>query len=215
MPLHIERDVPCPLRDGTVLRADVFRPEGPGPFPVVLMRTPYDKAQMALPPERLCAAGYAVVRQDTRGRFASEGHFEPFRADAADGYDAVAWAAAQPWSDGRVALAGPSYLGFTQWAAARAAPSRLVTLMPDITSGDPYAGFAYSGGAFQLHFLQCWALNLAADLAARRGGAVPEIDQFAQLRLTQMRLNPVGGPEALAAAAATHAFVLRESAYLP
>src|SRR5581483_12305355 len=69
-PMYIERDVPCRLRDGTVLRSDVFRPEGAGRCPVVLLRTPYDKARMALPPERLCAAGYAVVRQDTRGRYA-------------------------------------------------------------------------------------------------------------------------------------------------
>src|SRR5438309_7652660 len=110
----VERDVPCPMRDGTVLRGDVFRPEGAGPFPVVLFRTPYDKGQMALPPERLCGAGYAVVRQDTRGRFDSEGHFEPFLDEVQDGYDAVEWAAAQPWSDGRVATAGPSYLGVTQ-----------------------------------------------------------------------------------------------------
>src|SRR5437868_14627392 len=101
-------------RDGTRLRADLWRPaDAAGPLPALLSRTPYDKAQAVRDPlidlPRLVRAGYAVVVQDVRGRCASDGAFEPFRHEAADGADAVAWVAAQPWCDGRVGMFGASY----------------------------------------------------------------------------------------------------------
>ncbi|MGB6561857.1 MAG: CocE/NonD family hydrolase [Candidatus Binataceae bacterium] len=104
----VEKDQMMRTRDGVCLRADVYRPDAPGRFPVLLVRTPYDKgAGMALtekdyfPPR-----GYVVVVQDTRGRHSSEGDFHPFVHEARDGYDAVEWAAALPCSDGRVSRSG-------------------------------------------------------------------------------------------------------------
>ena len=123
MRLIIDRDVPVEMRDGTVLRADVYRPESDAPWPVLLQRTPYDKnvpriSALLLNPIRAASAGYAVVVQDVRGRFASDGDFYTFRHEPDDGYDTIAWAAAQPWSTGKVGMFGLSYVGATQWLAA-------------------------------------------------------------------------------------------------
>ena len=97
MRLIIDRDVPVEMRDGTVLRADVYRPESDAPWPVLLQRTPYDKnvpriSALLLNPVRAASAGYAVVVQDVRGRFASDGDFYTFRHEPDDGYDTIAWA---------------------------------------------------------------------------------------------------------------------------
>ncbi len=92
--LKIETNVTVPMRDGTILYADLYRPEGPGPYPVLLQRTPYDKTMplsfTMLDPLRAAKRGYAVVLQDTRGRYTSEGEFYAFRDDMNDGYDTVA-----------------------------------------------------------------------------------------------------------------------------
>ena len=100
-----EHDVAVPMRDGVVLRADVWRPRGAGPFPVLVYRTPYGKdaavagyAIFARAVER----GYAIVAQDVRGRYASGGEFSPYRTEGRDGFDTIEWAAAQPWSNGAV-----------------------------------------------------------------------------------------------------------------
>src|SRR3954471_7738130 len=105
-----ERDVAVPMRDGTMLRANVFRPAEGGPFPVLVMRTPYGKPPKA--DERLVKAGFIVVTQDTRGRYASDGQYESFvreeTHDGADGYDTVEWAARLPNSTGKVGMFGTS-----------------------------------------------------------------------------------------------------------
>jgi putative CocE/NonD family hydrolase len=164
----VEKDIPIPLRDGVTTYADVYRPlEGP-PAPVVLVRTPYDKevsmsAVGVLPAWlKLAERGYAVVVQDVRGRFSSEGVFYPFANEGADGADSVAWAAAQPWSDGRVGILGASYFGATALLAAREAPSALRCIVPIITADDYHAGWAYQGGAFELGFMGTWGAGLAA-----------------------------------------------------
>jgi putative CocE/NonD family hydrolase len=123
MRLLIDRNVPVEMRDGTVLRADVYRPESAERLPVWLQRTPYDKnvprsSALLLNPLRAASAGYAVVVQDGRGRFASEGDFDTFRHEPDEGYDTIAWAAAQPWSSGQGGMFGLSYVGATQWLAA-------------------------------------------------------------------------------------------------
>ena len=103
----IEKDVPTPMRDGVVLRADVFRPAAPGKYPVILQRTPYNKnlttvGLLMFDVIRAASEGYAVVIQDSRGRYSSEGEFYTFRDDILDGYDTVEWCAVQPWSVWRV-----------------------------------------------------------------------------------------------------------------
>jgi uncharacterized protein len=193
--LTVERDVATPMRDGTVLYADVYRPHAAGRYPVILLRTPYNKAlpriaYLQLDPMRAASRGYALVVQDTRGRFASEGVFYPFRHEAEDGYDTVEWAASQPWSDGKVGMYGASYMGATQWLAALAKPPHLSCLVPMITASDYYEGWTHQGGAFQLGFSLSWTLanlvlpNLAhfkltaAELGALRAELVDAVDRM-------------------------------------
>lgn len=172
--LVIERDVQVPMRDGTVLRADVWRPHGMRRAPALLQRTPYDKAlwlmaHAPIDPARAVEAGYAVVIQDVRGRSASAGTFEPFRQEIDDGADSVAWVAQQPWSDGWVGMYGGSYVGATQLLAALAAPPALRAIVPAVTGSEYYEGWTYQGGALQLGFVLQWARGLAAGELARRG----------------------------------------------
>ena len=171
--LSIEKDVPVPMRDGTVLRADVYRPAAPGKYPVILQRTPYNKNLLAgvnlqLDVELTASEGYAVVIQDTRGRYASDGEFYAFRDDVLDGYDSVEWCAAQAWSDGNVGMYGASYVGATQWLAAISTPPHLKAIFPLITASHYHEGWAYQGGAFALGFNASWTLaRLAPDTLMR------------------------------------------------
>src|SRR5262249_10171256 len=127
--ITIEFDVPARMRDGTVLRANVYHPIGEGRWPVLLKRTPYGKNGAGdagiLDPVQAARRGYVVIVQDTRGRFASEGAWDPARFEAEDGADTIAWAAALPYADGQVGMYGLSYHGFTQWAAATQQPAAL------------------------------------------------------------------------------------------
>src|SRR5229473_4266516 len=132
----VETNLPVPMRDGVRLFADVYRPAQAGRYPVLLQRTAYDKnagrAQF-LDAIRAAESGYAVVVQDTRGRYASEGEFAPFLSESLDGFDTVEWCAAEPWSNGRVGMYGISYVGATQWLAAIAAPPHLRAIIPGMT----------------------------------------------------------------------------------
>jgi putative CocE/NonD family hydrolase len=172
----VERNVPCRARDGVTLAADVYRPADPAPKPVLLMRDPYDKTGAqggsGYPhPALLAARGHVVVVQDCRGRFRSEGTFEPFATEAQDGYDAVEWAARLPGADGRVVTYGFSYPGATQLLAATERPSSLVAIMPGFTASSYYDGWTYEGGALSLAFAASWAAGLAYDGARTRGDA--------------------------------------------
>jgi putative CocE/NonD family hydrolase len=164
------------MRDGTVLRTDVYRPDTDARVPVIVNRTPYNRSSALIPPaavdpERAMAAGFAVVCQDTRGRFASPGRFYPFAHEADDGYDTVEWAAAQPWATGTVGMAGRSYSGATQWLAAAAQPPHLRAILPVTIGSDFYDGWIYQGGAFQLGFNLFWALLVEAPEEANRAMA--------------------------------------------
>jgi putative CocE/NonD family hydrolase len=182
--LAVEVNLPVPMRDGTVLYADLYRPASGGPWPTLLTRTPYDKSALgsvaySLDPLRAAQAGYAVVVQDTRGRYASEGEFYAFRHEAADGYDTVEWCAAQPWSSDKVGMFGRSYVGLTQWQAALAQPPHLAAIIPTITAADYHEGWTYQGGAFCLGFNLSWALNaLASDTLWRQRGRLPDFDRL-------------------------------------
>ncbi|MFW6174842.1 MAG: CocE/NonD family hydrolase, partial [Chloroflexota bacterium] len=160
----VEMDVPAPMRDGTRLYADIYRPEGDGPFPALLQRTPYDKRQIGAPSRPLnvrlaIARGFAVVIQDVRGRFASEGAFHTFVNEADDGYDTVEWVAGLPWCSGRVGMIGPSYVGATQWLAASARPPHLSGIFPMVTASDYHEGWTYQGGVFSLGFNVSWCIR--------------------------------------------------------
>ncbi len=125
-----EKNVAVPMRDGVVLRADVFRPDAPGPHPVLVLRTPYGKSGPKVEP--YVKAGYIVVKQDARGRYASDGKWESnyrFEThDAEDGYDTVEWAAKLPGANGKVGTFGASYNAFLQWKLAPLRPQSLVAM---------------------------------------------------------------------------------------
>ncbi|MSQ12468.1 MAG: CocE/NonD family hydrolase [Dehalococcoidia bacterium] len=169
--IKVETSVPTKMRDGVTLYADIIRPEGSGKYPVLLQRTPYDRAgslvgrSSALMGDMINMAthGYAVVIQDCRGRFESEGDWRPFFSEVDDGYDTVEWCAAQPWSTGKVGMYGGSYLGATQWLAAIAKPPSLVALFPSITSDGYYDNWTYQGGALGWLMALSWGGLIAAQ----------------------------------------------------
>jgi len=171
----IEHDVPARMRDGVVLHADVFRPQDDGPWPTLLMRTPYDKREQPdlflLDPLRAARAGFMVVVQDTRGRFASEGDWAPLAHERPDGYDSVEWAARLPGSNGRVGMYGDSYLGNTQWMAAIEQPPSLAAISPALSWCEPLDGLLARGGALELGLALAWDLMTGAGDIARRASA--------------------------------------------
>ena len=174
--VKIDCNVEIPLRDGVKLRADVYRPDDNSSHPVLLARLPYNKdlspiSLSLLSPIRAARRGYVVVVQDTRGRFKSDGQFSFFAGEAEDGYDTVAWCAAQPWSSGQVGMYGASYFGATQWLAATATPPALKAIVPTITSSDYYEGWTYQGGAFQQGFIQFWTAGMATETLTRLSDA--------------------------------------------
>jgi putative CocE/NonD family hydrolase len=169
--LTVDRNVGVTMRDGVVLFADVYRPVGPGTFPALLTRTPYDKALRG-PVSfviRAATAGYAVVVQDVRGRYASEGEFYTFVNERQDGYDTLEWLAAQPWCDGNVGMFGGSYVGLTQWQAAMSGHPALKAIVPHVTASNYHDGWTYQGGAFELQFNLSWTMSVLALNTALRG----------------------------------------------
>ena len=154
------------MRDGTILRADVYRPADPGSYPVLVMRTPYDKHALfhTLYFDVLAAArrGFIVVQQDTRGRFESDGEWLPWAYEQEDGYDTIEWAGRLPGSNGKVGMFGGSYTGQTQWATAIAKAPSLVAIAPQITWSDPEDGLMFRGGAIELGLNAWWALSQSA-----------------------------------------------------
>lgn len=167
MNVTVEFDVTATMRDGTVLRANVYRPVEPRQYPVLLTRLPYGKDTETLnlvSPLRLAASGYMVVVQDCRGRYRSNGMFEGYRQEFNDGYDTVEWAAKLPNADGRVGMFGTSYYGFTQWAAAVMNPPALHCITPVFTFDSQWNGAALQGGAFDWGKTALWYLqDIAPD----------------------------------------------------
>ena len=160
----IDHDVEIPMRDGTVLRVDVYRQEGRVSLPVLLSRTPYGKGYANLPFAILAAErGYAVVIQDVRGRWASEGENYPLVHEKEDGFDTLEWIDRQEWSGGKVGMYGESYLGYTQWAAAVTRHPTLKTIIPDVTFTDPYE-MIYNKGVLALGIAVSWGLLSQAQM---------------------------------------------------
>ena len=159
------------MRDGVALRADIYRPARGGSFPVLVFRTPYGK-HYAAESDRIhlkaVERGYAVILQDVRGRYASDGIFEPYRHEGEDGYDTIEWAAAQAWSDGRIGTYGLSYPGAVQWLAAVEAPPHLLAMAPAMTFSSPRR-FFYMNGIFDSSWLP-WIYQYVAPDARRRLG---------------------------------------------
>jgi uncharacterized protein len=167
LPVVLERDVKVKMRDGVLLAADIYRPKGTEKYPILLQRTPYNKNVQADLAIKAAARGYIVVVQDVRGRYASEGDWYPFKYESQDGYDTVEWAAALPYSSGKVGMFGESYVGATQVLAAIAKPPHLAAIAPSDTASNYHRNWTYEGGAFQQGFNQSWASGLAVETVSR------------------------------------------------
>ena len=168
--VKIERNVPVPMRDGVVLRADVHRPDRGGPYPVLVKRTPYDKSSYTSECKRFAKVGYIVVSQDVRGRYASEGRWESLYRfqthDAQDGYDTVEWAAKLPRSTGNVGTFGASYNAFLQWRLAPLRPPSLKCMSAYMGGAARFTDAEGPGGIRPGIRPQFWA-SMAADMRRR------------------------------------------------
>jgi len=176
-----EKTAAIPMRDGVVLRADILLPHKGGPFPVLVYRTPYG-AKNALQEyttfQHALERGYAVVVQDVRGRYASDGVFAPYQNEGRDGYDTIEWAAAQPWSNGKVGTFGLSYPGAVQWLAAVENPPHLTAMVPAMTFSS-HRNFFYAGGTFDLSWIEWIWDNIAPDIRVKQNAPGPRTDDEA------------------------------------
>jgi uncharacterized protein len=190
-------EVAMPLPDGTLLATDVTVADDGERHPVLLVRTPYARSSLRAwhDPIELARTGWAVVQQDVRGRWGSGGAFDPLVQELADAPAAVEWCARQPWSNGRVATAGLSYNGFTQWAAALARPKALRAIAPAITTPFARDTWLTEGGAFRLGVWTIWALamasggNNASRVSERR--AAQALQRWQQIVAHPADLEPV------------------------
>ncbi len=161
------------MRDGVRLATDTYLPEGRGPWPVVLIRLPYDKSgRYTFMPHlapHFTSRGYALVVQDVRGRFRSEGETMPFVHEADDGFDTLDWIVGQRWANGSVGMFGDSYFGFTQWAAVASGHPALKAIVPRVTSAnlgiwlqgevDPLYGARYLAEVWSDHHTHAWPID--------------------------------------------------------
>ncbi|SEP90165.1 CocE/NonD family hydrolase [Streptomyces radiopugnans] len=176
-PVAERREVTCALRDGTRLRTLLLVPHGTGPWPALLTRHPYDVTREEhdgmLDVGRLVAAGYLVALQDVRGRFGSEGVFDPCAQEVADGADAVAWLAALPECTGAVGMWGASYASETQFSALLGGAPALRAIAPAMTPAmSALDGFRFRGGVPEIGSTLAWThYAIAPDLIARIGSA--------------------------------------------
>ncbi len=193
-----------PMRDGVMLRADVLLPSGKGPFPVLVYRTPYGEKN-ALGEyttfQHAAERGYAVVVQDVRGRYGSDGVFAPYQNEGRDGYDTIEWAAKQPWSNGKVGTFGLSYPGAVQWLAAVENPPHLAAMVPAMTFSS-HRNFFYAGGTFDLSWIEWIWDNIAPDIRVKQNSPGPKTGEEAEAAWKKSGLDmesvlPLNGLEPL------------------
>ena len=171
-------DVQVPMRDGIRLATDLFFPAEPtaadrrvgGRFPVVLLRTPYNKRDAAMRElgEYFARRGYVMAIQDCRGRYASEGTFYFLAQEPEDGYDTIEWLGTQSWSTGAVGTMGTSYPGWTQTSAAALDPPHLAAMVVNQSGSNAYTSSVRHNGAMELRFLS-WAFMEAGTTPAVAG----------------------------------------------
>jgi uncharacterized protein len=171
--VRLERGARCRMSDGAELVSDHYYPPGGGPHPTLLMRQPYGRdiasTVVYAHPIWFARHGYNVVIQDVRGRGDSEGEFYPFRHEARDGSETIAWLRTRPESNGRIGMYGFSYQGITQLLAAAEQPEGLVCIAPGMTACDLYHGWFYHNGALRLASSLGWGLQmLKADARRKR-----------------------------------------------
>src|SRR4051794_8535933 len=157
-----DKDVPITMSDGVTLYSDVIRPDKPGRYPVMVEQTPYNKnvvdGSTSFGDNTYFAQrGYVVVIVDVRGTGSSEGQWQSFDdREQRDGFDVVQWAASQPWSDGKVGLFGPSYMGLNQLLTAAQHPRGLRAIFPVVPMADGYRDITYTGGQLNTAFIPFW-----------------------------------------------------------
>ena len=190
--MRIDKDVDVPMRDGARLKADVFRPDDSGKFPAILNLGPYQKDKLWVPPASLeekpnpymnwetvnpewwVPRGYAAVRVDGRGSGKSPGQCEPWSlAEAIDFYDAIEWAAAQPWCNGKVGLSGISYYAINQWFVANLQPPSLAAIIPWEGFADLYRDALFHGGLLSVFMTNWFTAHLMHHTVGRASQSVP------------------------------------------
>lgn len=160
MQVYINRRVPAD--DGIALATDVYMPDGPGPFPAVLVRTPYHRVgQQGMAPV-FVDRGYALVAQDCRGKYDSDGVFTPLVDEARDGQATIDWVANQSWCNGRIGMWGRSYLGIVQAPAASGGHEALRCIVPSVAPGSFFRDWIRYDGCFALSNAVCWSLMQAS-----------------------------------------------------
>jgi predicted acyl esterase len=191
--IKIDKDLDVPLRDGTRLKADVLRPDDTGAFPAILNLGPYQKDKLWIPPDNLeekpnplmnwetinpewwVPKGYAAVRVDARGTGKSPGQFEPWSLqEALDFYDAIEWAAQQPWCSGAVGLCGISYFAINQWFVANLQPPALKAIIPWEGFADLYRDALFHGGILNQFMTNWWVTHLCHHLIGRAAAGIPD-----------------------------------------
>lgn len=168
--VEVENNVAISMRDGVKLYANIYKPKVEGTrthkFPGILIRLPYGKdeyyCQMPAIGRYWAKKGYVCVVQDVRGKWSSEGKWEPFVNEANDGYDTLDWIAKQPWCDGNIGMTGESYFGYTQWAVAPLNHPNLKCIVPATTATDIYGVWIYNNNAFCMQTLGVWAYSMDA-----------------------------------------------------
>lgn len=174
--VKVEAGVRVPMRDGVNLSTDIYLPIGAGKAPVILVRTPYRKEMDELQARFFARRGYVFAVQDVRGRFASEGKWEPMVHEGRDGYDAIEWLARQPWASGKVGMIGGSYVGWVQWWAAVQHPPHLTTIIPNVSPPDPFRNMPFDFGTvglFTLNWIDTVETNATGNID---GAAMKKID---------------------------------------
>ncbi len=177
--------VMMPMRDGVKLATDIYYPlakaGGPAPpakLPAVLVRTPYKKDMDEVQGGYYARRGYATAIQDCRGRFSSQGKWEPLVNEPKDGFDAVEWLGTREWSSGKVGMIGGSYVGWVQLWAAVEKPPHLTTIIPNVAPPDPFYNMPYEYGAFFILGSIWWAEILEKDATGDLSGkALAEINE--------------------------------------
>ncbi len=190
-PVIVDKNVAATMRDGVVLRADVYRPSATGRYPALVQRTPYSKNARGDAEHftALAARGYVVIVQDTRGRYMSDGVARP-HDEAEDGFDTLAWASALPYVNGKTGMWGGSYLATTQLLAAALQPPSLVALFPASSYNSRY-DMVFQGGAFYLNDGLGWNLGQAIDV--RRRVFTPAVDRDGPIGMSREQSKAFSG----------------------
>jgi uncharacterized protein len=186
--IHIDYAYSTEVRDGTILRADIYRPADNGKHPAIIFRTPYERHSVLswcfLPVIEAALSGYAIVIQNLRGTWDSEGKSglgdTSLTIESKDGYDSIEWIASQNWCDGNVGSAGGSYMGLLQWITARENPPHLKAISPWV-SGSGGTEPSRNNGIVNLGVALNWILGRAVEIADRQEKQGKDVSQIRSL----------------------------------